>query len=267
MTLAPEEIFLNADAARLDQVFGNLLTNASKYGENGCRISLTAERSSASATSPPEVIIRIRDNGPGIDPHLLPRIFDLFVQATRSLDRSHGGLGIGLTLVQRIVGLHGGHVEALSEGIGHGCEFVVHLPALARGVRSASPAPASAAAETPRRMLVVDDNRDSAESMAMLQSLHGHETRVAHTGPEAIAAARAFLPDVVLLDIGLPGMTGYEVARSLREIPELDGVFIVGLSGYGSDADRVAAKEAGFDEYLVKPADLALLHRWLVNRS
>lgn len=265
ITLPAEEIFLDADATRLDQVFANLLTNACKYGEPGCHISLTAERSVAPGTLLPEVTIRVRDNGPGIAPDLLPRIFDLFVQATRSLDRSHGGLGIGLTLVQRIVGLHGGRVEALSEGIGHGCEFVVHLPALARGAKGRSPAPATRTLEISRKMLVVDDNHDSAESMAMLQSMNGHETRVAHDGPAAITIAREFLPDVMLLDIGLPGMNGFEVAKNLRQIPELDGLFLVALSGYGSDADRATAKEAGFDEYLVKPADLSLLRQWLVN--
>ena len=215
----------------------------------------------------PEVIVRVRDDGIGIAPEFLPRIFDLFVQATRSLDRAHGGLGIGLTLVHRLVKMHGGTVEAHSAGLGHGSEFIVRLPILPSPDAVPKPAPSPAVKDTPRRMLIVDDNEDSARSMATIQRLRGHETRTAFTGPDAVAAAAEFLPEVVLLDIGLPGMDGYEVVRHLREMPALAGVFVVAMSGYGSAEDIAQARAAGFDEYLVKPADLDLLRGWLRSRA
>ena len=261
-----EPVFLHADATRLEQVFGNLLTNACKYSGPGSHIVLSVERAAARGEDSPQVIVRIRDDGIGIAPDLLPHIFDLFVQATRSLDRTHGGLGIGLTLVHRLVKLHGGSVEARSEGLGCGSEFIVRLPIL----RAAPPPPAPpppVARETPRRMLIVDDNEDSARSMAVLQRRRGHETRTAFTGPDAVTAAAEFAPEVVLLDIGLPGMDGYEVARQLRAMPALAGTFLVAMSGYGSDQDRARARAAGFDEYLVKPADLDLLRSWLGSRT
>jgi PAS domain S-box-containing protein len=267
IALPADPVFLNADATRLDQVFGNLLANACKYSNSGCHIALSAERAAAHGKELPEVIVRVRDNGIGIAPELLPCIFDLFVQATRALDRAHGGLGIGLTLVQRLVKLHGGSVEVRSEGIGHGSEFIVRLPILPGPIAAPPPPPAPPARETPRRMLIVDDNEDSARSMSTLQRLRGHETRTAFTGPDAVAAAAEFAPEVVLMDIGLPGMDGYEVARRLRAMPALAGAFLVAMSGYGSDEDRARAGEAGFDEYLVKPLDLDLLHAWLRSRA
>lgn len=195
----------------------------------------------------------------------MPHVFDLFVQATRSSDRAHGGLGIGLTLVQRLVALHGGSVEVQSEGLGHGSEFVVRLPVIP-GRPTPAPPPAAPATDRSFRMLIVDDHVDSAETMAMLQGLRGHETRTAHAGPAAIEIAAEFLPEVVLLDIGLPGMDGYEVARKLRAMPELEGAFLVAMTGYGSEEDRAHSKEAGFDEHLVKPADLDVLQGWLQAR-
>ncbi|MDZ4287674.1 MAG: CheR family methyltransferase [Prosthecobacter sp.] len=265
VTLPEEPIFLNADATRLEQIFGNLLGNARKYSDPGCHITLSAERAPVTEHDEPEVIVRVRDNGMGIAAELLPRIFDLFVQSTRALDRAHGGLGIGLTLVQRLVKLHGGSVAAHSGGAGLGSEFTVRLPILPSPVAVAvTPAPVMVR-ETPRRMLIVDDNEDSARSMAMLQRLRGHDTRVAFTGPAAVTAAEEFAPEVVLLDIGLPGMNGFEVVRCLRAMPALANAFLVGMSGYGSDEDRVLAREAGFDEYLVKPVDTKLLRSWLQN--
>ncbi len=266
VSLPAEPIFLNADATRIEQVFGNLLGNACKYSDSGSHISLSAERAAVHGKEPPEVIIRVRDDGMGIAPELLPHIFDLFVQATRSLDRAHGGLGIGLTLVQRLVKLHGGSVEARSEGPGHGSEFIVRLPILA-GPVAAPAAPAPAARETPRRMIIVDDTEDSTSSMAILQKRRGHETRTAFTGPDAVTAAAEFLPDVVLLDIGLPGMDGFEVARRLRAMPALAGAFLVAMSGYGSDEDRAKARLAGFDEYMVKPVDLDRFRELLRSRE
>ena len=263
VTLPSQPVLLNADATRLEQVFGNLLGNACKYSDSNTNISVRAERTTACGKETPEVIVSVRDEGIGIEPELLPRIFDLFVQATSGLDRAHGGLGIGLTLVERLVKLHGGSVEAHSEGLGRGSEFVVRLPILASPVPVHPPPPKSPAREIARRILIVDDNEDSARSMSNLQRLRGHETRTAFTGPAAVAAAAVFAPEIVLLDIGLPGMDGYEVARQLRAMPALASAFIVGMSGYGSDEDRAHAREVGFDEYMVKPVDLNLLREHL----
>lgn len=263
LSLPSEPVFLNADAIRLEQVFGNLLMNASKYSGTGSQICLSAEREAG--TDPPLVIISVRDDGQGIAPELLPSVFDLFVQASRTLDRSHGGLGIGLTLVQRLVKMHGGSVEAHSEGLGHGSEFIVRLPILSEAP-SASASASAFAVETPRRILIVDDNTDSARSIAMLQSRRGHETRTAFTGQDAVAVAGEFLPEVVLLDIGLPGIDGFEVARRIRAMPALSGIFIVAMSGYGRDEDRAEARLAGFDEYLVKPVDIERIREWIQTR-
>jgi len=266
LSLPDEPVYLNADATRLEQVFGNLLGNACKYSGDGCHISLSAER--VPDSEPPEVAVTVRDDGAGIEPELLPHIFDLFVQASRTLDRSHGGLGIGLTLVHRLVKLHGGSVEAHSEGHGHGAEFVVHLPILTEAPPP-EPLPAAPSARSSRgptrRILIVDDNTDAARSLATLQQRRGHETRTAFNGPDAVSTAAEFLPDVVLLDIGLPGMDGFEVARRIRAHPALAGALIIAMSGYGRDEDRAEAKRAGFDEYLVKPADLDTLHDLLQN--
>lgn len=256
-------VFLNGDATRLEQVFNNLLGNACKYSGDGCHISLSAERQDG--VEPPEVIVRVRDDGAGIDSELLPRVFDLFVQETRTLDRAHGGLGIGLTLVSRLVKLHGGSVEAHSEGLGHGSEFVVHLPIL-RQTPPLPAAPPPVARETSRRILIVDDNTDSARSMAILQTRRGHVTRIAFAGPDALAVAAEFLPEVVLLDIGLPGMDGFEVARRFRAMPALAGALLIAMTGYASPEDLIAAKQAGFDEHLVKPVDLEVLRQWLRTR-
>jgi len=286
-------VYLNADATRMDQVFGNLLGNACKYSDCGCHIWLSAEVAPAAdsclsaeagdgeagnperdeaterASEPQEVIVRVRDDGMGIAAELLPHIFELFVQSTRALDRAYGGLGIGLTLVQQLVKLHGGSVEARSEGIGHGSEFIVRLPTIPAPIAVPPPhsAPEHAASETTRRMLIVDDNEDSARSMEMLQRRRNYETRTAFTGPDAVAAAAEFAPEVVLLDLGLPGMDGFEVARRLRAMPALAGAFLVAMSGYGSDEDRAEAREAGFDDYLIKPLDLDLLRELLRSRD
>jgi signal transduction histidine kinase len=260
-------IFLDADPTRLEQIVGNLLNNACKYSGHGSSISLSAEVSQSTDDS--EVVIRVKDNGIGIDPELLPRIFDLFVQSSRSVDRSHGGLGIGLTVVSRLVKLHGGTIDAHSQGLGHGTEFTLRLPILTDHVPPLAPPVAATppqASKRPLRVLIVDDNRDAAESMAMLQEINGHQTRVAHSGPQALVAALEFIPDVVILDIGLPGMDGYEVAAQLRTVPGLEELFIVALTGYGSATDRQLAESAGFDEHLVKPADLRLLQNWMIER-
>jgi len=265
LSLPKEPVFMNADPTRIEQIVGNLLNNASKYSGDGSSIVLSAER--AEDVQPPEVVIRVRDDGIGIDPELLPRIFGLFVQASRTIDRAHGGLGIGLTLVQRLVTLHGGTVEARSHGLGHGAEFIVRLPILRDAPVLPSPPAAKPSQGVSRKILVVDDNTDSARSLAVLQSRRGHETRTAFTGPDAIAVAAEFRPDVVLLDIGLPGMDGFEVARRLRGMPELSSLLLIAMSGYGRDEDRAEARRAGFDEYLVKPVELDHLRELLRSRN
>ncbi len=250
----PEEpIWLFGDAGRLEQVVVNLLTNAAKYTEEGGRVWLTASREGD------EAVIRVRDTGVGIAPELLPRVFDLFTQAERSLDRAQGGLGIGLALVQRLVEMHRGKVNAFS-AMGQGSEFVVRLPILGTPI----PLPPTVQAGAPTaggalRILVVDDNVDSADSLAMLLQTVGHEVQTAHDGPTGLTAALGFHPDAVLLDIGLPKMDGYEVARRMRLAPQLATTPLIALTGYGQESDRQRSREAGFDHHLVKPVDFEKL--------
>jgi PAS domain S-box-containing protein len=249
--LSPQPIWLHADASRLEQIVVNLLTNAAKYTVDGGRISLSVEQTGD------ECVLRVRDTGVGIAPVLLPRIFDLFTQAERSLDRSQGGLGIGLAVVQRLVELHGGRVSAHSS-LGHGSEFVVHLPVAAPDAVAAAPITIAAAPSRPGlRLLVVDDNVDTAESLGMLMEAEGHAVRTAYGGPSAVAAAADYRPDAVLLDIGLPDVDGFEVARRLRKDPMHHGMVLIALTGYGQETDRQRSREAGFDHHLVKPIDLA----------
>ena len=256
-----EPIWLDADPTRLEQVVVNLLNNAAKYTDEGGRIWLEARASGH------EMVLSVRDTGIGIDLEQFPDIFDLFTQADRSLDRSQGGLGIGLSLVQRLVDMHRGTVEVHSEGLGRGSEFTIRLPL----PPSPAPEPPSAptgSAERPAhagRVLVVDDNVDSAEILATLLRMSGHDVRTAYTGPTALEAAVAHLPDVVLLDIGLPGLNGYEVARRLRQDPQLKGVRLVAMTGYGDEADRQLAQEAGFDRHLVKPVDFPKVEELLTT--
>ena len=260
VALPPEPLWLNADAFRLEQVVVNLLTNAAKYTNDGGRIDLSVQQDGEFA------VLRVRDSGIGIAPELLPHVFDLFTQAARSLDRSEGGMGIGLCLVERLVGLHGGSVAATSRP-GNGSEFTVRLP-LANtvppvpgpGKLDANSAPASKPAPAKLcRVLVVDDNVDAAETLKMLLEVLGHEVAIAHEGLSALNIAPVWQPDVVLLDIGLPGLDGYELARRIRLNTLLEGVVLVALTGYGQDSDRQRAREAGFDHHLVKPADFRAL--------
>jgi signal transduction histidine kinase/DNA-binding response OmpR family regulator len=248
----PEPLRAVVDPVRLAQVLANLLNNAAKYTEEGGTIWLTVERAGD------ELVFRVRDTGIGIQPELLPQIFNLFTQASRSLDRSQGGLGIGLTLARRLVEMHGGSLQAFSAGTNQGSEFVVRLPVLSElppPPSSESPPPTSAASF---RVLVVDDNVDAAESLALLLRTMGQVVQTAFDGPAALEAAEAFGPDVVLLDIGLPGMDGYEVAQELRR-RGLGDVVLVALTGYGQQQDLARARAAGFDHHLVKPADISRL--------
>jgi PAS domain S-box-containing protein len=253
VSLPDYPVRVEADAARLAQVLSNLLNNAAKYTEDGGRIELIAERARE------EAVLRVRDNGVGIAPEILPQVFDMFMQIESSTDRSQGGLGIGLTLVRRLVEMHGGRIEARSAGPGKGSEFLVRLPALAEpapeSARKTPEESSTSSAKGPRRMLVVDDNVDSAESMAVLLRLHGHEVRLAYDGQSALEEAHAFRPDVMFLDLDLPKMDGCEVARRLRLEPAMRDMTLVAMTGYGREEDRQRTQEAGFQLHLVKPVD------------
>ena len=250
VTIPPEPVHVNGDLTRLAQVLANLLINAAKYTNEGGVISIEGKREGSQA------VVCVRDSGIGISQALLPHIFDLFTQGERTLDRSQGGLGIGLTLVRRIIELHGGDVEAASAGAGQGSEFIIRLPVVELQVPRSVEAKPSAAASIPQlRILVVDDNVDAAESIAVLLSLDGHEVRSVHDSQRAIDLALEFRPDVMLLDIGLPGMDGYEVARQLRSRQEISHMRLIAVTGYGQQEDRDRTREAGFDQHLVKPVE------------
>jgi CheY-like chemotaxis protein len=249
--LPPGPVWLEADPVRLAQVVGNLLNNAAKYTEDGGRITLSA------VTEGGEAVLRVRDTGLGIAPEMLPRIFEMFTQADRSLERSQGGLGVGLTLVKRLVEMHGGSVEAESEGPGRGSEFVVRLPVIV-------PPPVQlpqrsnggeGAAAAGLRILVVDDNRDAAESLSLLLRTRGHDVRTAHDGVAGLEAAASFRPDVALLDIGMPRLSGYDLARRIRGQAWGQGMVLIALTGWGQEEDRRRSAQAGFDHHLVKPVD------------
>jgi PAS domain S-box-containing protein len=253
VAVSPTGLRVDGDHARLAQVFSNLLTNAAKYTRPGGHVLVAAQRDGD------EIVVRIRDDGEGIDPTLLAHVFDLFEQGERTIDRARGGLGIGLTIVKTLVELHGGRVRAHSEGLGTGSEFEVRLPASRRAGRqdAASPARLDPPIATHRgvRVLLVDDNQDAVMMLAEALNALGYETRVAHDGPSGIAAAVEFQPAVAMLDIGLPVMDGYELARRLRE--RVAGIQLIAMTGYGQDADRCRSRDAGFVHHLVKPFDLA----------
>ena len=259
LELPAEPIVLQGDGVRLAQVLSNLINNAAKFSGPDTRVTLTASYDAG------EVQIAVRDEGAGIDPAFLPHIFDLFAQADQSLDRSQGGLGIGLTLVKHLVELHGGRVEARSDGPGQGTEVVLWLPAErgngpvpGRGAAAPTVAPPVRKASA-RRVLVVDDLEASAETLMALLEMEGFDVKVANEGMAALQIARDFRPDVVLLDIGLPGMNGFEVANSLREDPLTRGALLVALTGYGEAESRLRSARAGFDFHMVKPADINML--------
>jgi signal transduction histidine kinase/ActR/RegA family two-component response regulator len=256
VVLPPEDVRLDADASRIEQAIANVLTNAAKYTDPGGKVTLTLEQ------SPGQAIIRVCDTGVGIAPDVLPRVFDMFTQGERSLDRAQGGLGIGLTLVRRIVELHGGSVEAQSSGVGAGTEFVIRLPTTRAGGGELVPTEEPqrrAPTRKPARVIVVEDNPEAAESLVMVLELLGHVVRVVHHGPAAIEAAHADAPDVMLIDIGLPEMNGYEVAQVIRGDTSLRHLALIALTGYGEPKDRARAMAAGFDDHVVKPVDLDVL--------
>jgi PAS domain S-box-containing protein len=258
--LPTESIWLEADPARMEQVMSNLICNAAKYTEPGGHIWVTAERQG------PEAIVSIKDTGIGILREMLPNIFDLFVQGDRSLDRAQGGLGIGLTLVKALVQMHEGRVEAHSPGVGKGTEFIVRLPVVAEVMPikpQESPAPVPRGRSL--RLLVVDDSKDTVDSLAMVMRTNGHEVSTANSGPAGLRAALSEPFDAVLLDLGLPGIDGYEIASRIREKNDL--VLLMAITGYGQKADRERSKKAGFDHHLVKPVDPMKVQQLLAEYS
>ncbi len=250
--------YVNGDRVRLAQTLGNVLQNAAKYTQAGGHICVSV------STDDGRVAIRIRDNGPGIEPELLPHLFDIFVQSKRTLDRSQGGLGLGLSLCRSLVTMHGGTIEAESAGAQRGAMFTIQLPLHAAPVVAEPKHLPPAGAR--RRVLVVDDNGDAAESLALLLRASGHEVSTAHDARQALDDAVRLQPDVVLLDIGLPEMDGYEVARRLRNDRRMDATRLVALTGYGQEGDREQARAAGFDDHLLKPADPETLQRLMDER-
>lgn len=254
LDIAPQPMPLFVDPTRAEQIVGNLLANAAKYTPPEGRITLRVY------PEDDQCVIRVTDNGVGLPPEILARVFELFAQADRSLDRSAGGLGIGLTVARRLAEMHGGSITATSAGLGLGAEFTVRLPTVPAPVESEAPRPADTAPVTAQKILVVDDNRDTAHAAALLLEASGHEVQTAHDGPTALEIARQFRPQSILLDIGLPGLNGYEVARTLRS-EGFEQTTIVAISGYGQAEDRQRSREAGFDHHLVKPVN----HRVLLD--
>jgi signal transduction histidine kinase len=263
VSLPDEPLFVEADPTRVEQIVTNLLSNAAKYTEPGGSIWLSAERVKS------EVVVRVRDTGIGIPDELMPRIFDMFTQADRTLDRSQGGLGIGLTLVRQLVELHGGSVLAHSKGVGKGSEFMIRLPALVRQEPESPqpPKPAKPAKKETLRVLVVEDEAAVAEMLVMLLKLWGHAVRGVHDGHAALAALADFSPEIVLCDIGLPGMDGYELAGRVCQEKGASKPVLVAITGYGQEEDQRRARKAGFDYHMTKPVDPTALKELLANCS
>jgi PAS domain S-box-containing protein len=260
ITPPPEPLYVEGDATRLTQVIANLLDNAAKYTDPGGRISVSAGREGD------VVVIRVRDTGIGISPEVLPRIFDMFTQAQVPLERSQGGLGVGLSLADKLVRLHGGTVSAYSGGPGAGSEFTIRLPAAPKAPRPAAqnaPAPATAAPQKLCRVLVVDDNEDSADSLAMLLRIMGYETKTAHDGEQALTVADEYRPDVAILDIGLPKVNGYDLAKEIRQKPWAKDTVLIALTGWGQQEHRRRSAESGFDHHLTKPVEFDVLQEIL----
>jgi CheY-like chemotaxis protein len=251
VTLPKLALMVDGDMTRLAQVVLNLLNNAAKYSDRGGHIQLTVEREGGNA------VVKVKDTGIGIAADQLPRVFEMFTQVDQSLERSQGGLGIGLTLVRRLVELHGGEIEARSEGLGKGSEFVVRLPVAGEASKPQAPGvdEEPAAPKSALRILVVDDNRDGADSLSELLQMMGNDTRTAYDGQRGVALAEAYRPDVILLDIGLPTLNGYEVCHRIRQQPWGQDVLLIAVTGWGQDEDRRRSREAGFDHHIVKPVD------------
>jgi PAS domain S-box-containing protein len=263
IALPGEPIHLEADPVRLAQVFANLLNNAAKYSEDGGHIRLSAERQGDN------VVVSVKDDGIGIAPEMLPRLFEIFSQDRPALVRSQGGLGIGLSLVKGLVELHGGRVEANSDGPGRGSEFIVYLPVAAEAPAPQPDRAGEGGGQPPaarRRVLIVDDSRDNADSLAMLLQIMGHEVETAYDGEQAVESARLLQPEVVLLDIEMPRLNGFDACRRIREQPWGRGMFLIALTGWGQEEDRRRTEEAGFNQHIVKPVDLNLLMKLLASQ-
>jgi two-component system CheB/CheR fusion protein len=258
--LVADPLPVNGDADRLAQILGNLLQNAAKFTPAGGRVTV----STTVAPSKTRAILRVSDTGAGIEPSLLRRLFQPFMQADATLDRSQGGLGLGLALVKGLVEMHGGEVRAHSDGPGKGAEFAVELPLDETADRQPSAGPAGPE-RSGRRVLVIEDNHDAADSLREVLEFGAHVVEVAYNGPDGLHRARRFKPEIVLCDIGLPGMDGYEVARAFRADPALKDVFLVALSGYALPDDLQRAREAGFEEHLAKPSSLEKLEELLAH--
>jgi len=274
VVVPPEPIFVDADSTRLAQVFSNLLNNSAKFTAQGGRIQVHVD------VQVSDVVVSVKDTGVGISPEKLPRVFEMFIQADHSLEKAHGGLGIGLTLVKKLVEMHGGSVEARSEGHGHGCEFVVRMPRAVSVVQELKVPPAedkavdlsdspsdssSANASNKYRILVADDNQDAADSLATILRIMGYQVRTANDGLHAVAEAATFLPDVILMDIGMPKLNGYDACRRIREQARGERAFVIALTGWGQDDDRRRSKEAGFDHHMLKPINIAELEKLLAG--
>jgi PAS domain S-box-containing protein len=262
------QAWVSGDAMRLSQVFSNLLNNASKFSRRGGHIEVCVDVLEGEGGGQRSVIVEVRDDGVGIEPRMLTKIFELFVQADRPVDPARGGIGLGLTLAKRLVEMHGGSIGATSAGTGHGSVFEVRLPTIEKtraGSRSGARKHETAKAAVPRRILIVDDNPDSAESMRLMYRLSGHEARVVGEGSLAVEQAAQFGAEAVLLDIGLPDIDGYEVARRLRADPRTRDVLIIAITGYGRDEDMRRSREVGIDEHVVKPVDLDRVFEYLAR--
>jgi CheY-like chemotaxis protein len=248
-------IYVDADPVRLAQIVSNLLNNAARYTREGGRISLTVRREKNNA------VVRVQDSGIGLSPEQMPHIFGMFTQVDRSAERGHGGLGVGLALSKQLVQLHGGSIEARSEGLGKGSEFIVRLPLADPPTPATSSGPAEVAPLSMKRVLIADDNIDSAMALSDLLALSGHDVHTVYDGLAAVETAKRVNPDVAILDIGMPKLDGYEVARRIRaeQLP----MILIALTGWGQEQDRQQAREAGFDHHLTKPVDLAKLEELL----
>lgn len=255
LVLPAETIRVDGDRTRLVQALGNLLTNAAKYTDPGGHITVRLEREGDFA------VLGVKDNGVGIPADKLSNVFDLFMQVDSAVDRTQGGLGIGLTIVRQLVELHGGTIEVHSDGPGTGSEFVMRLPLSHAPVPEPATQPLSAAGVRPRRILVVDDNEDAARAMATILELLGHEVELAYDGAQALEVAEASHPEIVVMDLGMPNLNGYAAARRLRETPWGKSAMLIAVTGWGQEADRAASEEAGFDHHLVKPVELEAVQR------
>jgi two-component system, sensor histidine kinase len=259
ISVAGYPVTVEADAARLEQIIENLVENAIRHTAPGGRIDVMVERAAEGA------VVRVRDTGEGIPPEVLPRVFDLFFQAPQSLDRARGGLGIGLSLVQRLVGLHGGTVSVQSAGPGQGSEFVVHLPLPLGGARTPESAQRALPTATARHVVLIEDNPDFRDALRDLLEMWGHRVEEAADGKRGLERVVASRPEIALIDLGLPGLDGYNVAKAIRAAAGGDRIRLIAVTGYGQPADRDRARDAGFDAYVVKPVDEEELLRLLEN--